>query len=222
MLEAIGAVLPAAVGVALSPFPVVAVVLVLGTPRARANGLAFAAGWVVGLAVLTTVGLLVTGGADDPAGEASTVVAWIRVVLGAALVAAGVQKWRGRPRAGEEVPPPGWVASLEGIGPSRALALGGALGGLNPKNLVLTFAAASSIATAGPDGVGAGVAGATYVALASSTVLGAVLFHLVAGARSDPALASAKAFMEANATVIVVLVLLLLGAKVLGDGLAGI
>jgi hypothetical protein len=222
VLDAIGQVLPAAVGVALSPFPIIAVVLVLGTPRARPNGLAFAAGWIVGLALVTAVGILVTGGADDPASDASTVVSWVRVVLGVALIAAAGRKWRSRARPGEEPATPAWMASLDGIGPSRALGLGGALGGVNPKNLALTFAAASSIAAAGLEGADAGIAGATYVALASSTVLGAVVVHLVAGTRSAPALASVKAFMLAHDTAIMVVVLLVLGAKVLGDGLAGL
>jgi hypothetical protein len=38
MAEAIGQVLSLGVGVALSPVPIIAVVLMLGTPRARSNG----------------------------------------------------------------------------------------------------------------------------------------------------------------------------------------
>ncbi len=38
MGEAIGQALPFAVGVALSPVPIIAVILMLVTPRARANG----------------------------------------------------------------------------------------------------------------------------------------------------------------------------------------
>lgn len=59
MAEAIGHVLSLGVGVALSPVPIIAVVLMLGTPRARANGPAFVLGWVAGLAVAGTVILLV-------------------------------------------------------------------------------------------------------------------------------------------------------------------
>ena len=62
--EAIGDLLPAAVGVALSPIPIVAVILMLGTPRARANGPAFAAGWVAGLVTVGVIVLLVAGDAD--------------------------------------------------------------------------------------------------------------------------------------------------------------
>jgi hypothetical protein len=45
--EAIGQSLPFAVGVGLSPIPIIAVVLMLATPRARVNGPAFLAGWVL-------------------------------------------------------------------------------------------------------------------------------------------------------------------------------
>jgi Sap, sulfolipid-1-addressing protein len=47
MGEAVGQSLPLAVGVALSPVPIIAVVLMLTTPRARANGPAFVVGWLL-------------------------------------------------------------------------------------------------------------------------------------------------------------------------------
>ena len=59
MHEAIGQVLSFAVGVAISPLPIVAVVLMLATPRARVNGPAFVLGWIVGLSLVGTVVLLV-------------------------------------------------------------------------------------------------------------------------------------------------------------------
>jgi hypothetical protein len=48
MGEVIGEVLPFGVGVALSPFSIVAVVLILATARARSNGPVFLIGWLVG------------------------------------------------------------------------------------------------------------------------------------------------------------------------------
>jgi Sap, sulfolipid-1-addressing protein len=54
--EAIGQPLPFAVGVALSPAPIAAVILMLITPRARANGPAFILGWIVGIAVAGATG----------------------------------------------------------------------------------------------------------------------------------------------------------------------
>ena len=76
--EAIGQVLSFGVGVALSPIPIIGVVLMLGTPRARANGPAFIAGWIFGLAVVGTIVLLAASGAGAsnsstrPTGSASS------------------------------------------------------------------------------------------------------------------------------------------------------
>jgi Sap-like sulfolipid-1-addressing protein len=49
--EAIGQVLSLGLGVALSPAPIIAVVLMLATPRGRVNGPAFVGGWIVGRGV---------------------------------------------------------------------------------------------------------------------------------------------------------------------------
>lgn len=222
MLDAIGEVLPAAVGVALSPFPIIAVVLVLGSSRAGLNGAAFALGWVAGLTAVTAIMVFLTGGTDDPSSGASTLVSWLKVVLGVALLLLAAKTWRNRPRRGADPEMPRWMASLDGIHPPRALVLGAALGGANPKNLAFTFAAASSIAAAGLTGPDAAIAGGVYVILASSTVLGALSAYLVLGSRSAAPLGAVKEFMVANNAVIMMVILLLLGAKVLGDGLAGI
>jgi hypothetical protein len=65
MGEAIGQSLPLAVGVALSPVPIIAVVLMLTTRRARTNGPAFILGWLVGLGL---VGLGLVGAAGQALG----------------------------------------------------------------------------------------------------------------------------------------------------------
>ena len=61
MGAAIGGALPFAVGVALSPIPIVAVVLMLTTQRARVNGAVFIAGWLAGLAVVGAIALSIAG-----------------------------------------------------------------------------------------------------------------------------------------------------------------
>ena len=49
-----------------------------------------------------------------------------------------------------------------------------------------------------------------------------MLFHLLAGGRAARPVASVKQFMADNNAVIMMVVLLLLGAKLLGDGLADV
>ena len=55
LTQVIGQFLPSAVGVAISPIPIIAVVLMLGTPKARTDGPAFAAGWIVGMVAVVLV-----------------------------------------------------------------------------------------------------------------------------------------------------------------------
>ncbi len=222
LVQTIGNMLPAALAVALSPFPVIAVVLVLATPRARTNGVMFAIGWLVGLSVVAAVVVLVFGGADDPESGSSLLVDLLKVAGGAALIGLGGRKWVTRPRNGAEPEMPGWMASIETLEPLRALGLGAVLGGANPKNFALTASAATSIAQAGLEGGDAVLAVVAFVALASVMVVGSVAYFVVAPESATRALEPVKSFMLTNNAVIMMVVFLLLGANILGNGIGGL
>jgi len=144
MNYALGDMVPAALAVALSPFPIIAIVIVLSTPRARTTGPLFALGWVLGLVAVSTVVVLLLGNVDKDS-EASTLVSVLRILLGAALLTMAAQQWFKRPRKGEGPEQPPWMATVGRATPRRTLVLGLALAGANPKNLALTLAASASI-----------------------------------------------------------------------------
>ena len=101
--QAIGQVLSFGVGVALSPLPIIAVVLMLATPKGRANGPAFLTGWVLGIAVLGTIVLLIASGASaSEHGSPATWISIVKLVLGVLLWLLAVRQWRGRPRGGRD------------------------------------------------------------------------------------------------------------------------
>ena len=66
LTDVIGDLLPSAFAVALSPIPIIAIVLVLGAPKARSAGPAFALGWVGGLLVVSVIVVLAVGTGGDP------------------------------------------------------------------------------------------------------------------------------------------------------------
>src|SRR5229473_2094507 len=69
MGQAIGGSLPLAVGIALSPIPIIAVVLMLTSRKARVNGPAFVLGWLIGLGIAYLVFALIgTLGVGIPVG----------------------------------------------------------------------------------------------------------------------------------------------------------
>ncbi len=218
--NAIGGLLPSAIGVALSPIPIIAVVLMLSTPRARSNGPAFAVGWIAGLAAVSAIVVFVVGATSSASTDDT--IAWGKVALGVVFLGMARRQWQKRPASGQEPEMPGWMATLDAITPPKSLGLGLLLSAANPKNLALTLAAAASIAqTSGLSDAQETVAIVVFVALSSVTVVGSVLFYLVAPKAAERPLASLKSFMTANNAVIMMVVLLLLGAKLLGDGIGG-
>jgi threonine/homoserine/homoserine lactone efflux protein len=222
LTQAIGDLLPAAVGVALSPIPIIAVVLMLSTPRARTNGPAFALGWAIGLTAASLVVLVLASGADDPDSASATGTNWVQVALGVLLLVLAARQWRRRPAKGERPEMPKWMETIDTFTPRKSFVLGVLLSAVNPKNLALTVAAAASISQDGLDEGEAAVAVAVFVVLASTSVAGLVLFYLIGGERAAEPLDSIKEFMADHNAVIMMVILLVLGAKVLGEGFAGV
>ena len=222
MGQAIGQALPSAVGVAISPLPIVAVVLMLVSDRGRVNGPAFVLGWWVGLAVVGLVVLGVAGGAGATnEGEPASWVDWVDLLLGLLLVALAAWQWRGRPHAGEEALTPKWMGALDAFTPVKAGAAGVVLSALNPKNALLAVAGAATIAQTAIS-TGAQIASyVVFVVIASIGVAAPVVLYFVLGDRSGPLLDSLKGWMARNNAVIMTVLLLVIGAKLIGQAIAG-
>ena len=219
MGSAIGETLPVAVAVAVSPVPIIAVILMLFTPKARTNSVAFLFGWLLGLIVVGSIVLIAGDFASDDSGE-STVSGVVKLGLGLLFLLLAVRNWRSRPRAGEDPQLPGWMAAIDDFGAGKSAGMAALLSGLNPKNLALTVAAAATIAGAGlttGEEVGAF---AVFVAIASVTVAAPVLVYLIMGERVEDGLNSLKGWLIANNNTVMAVLFVVFGAKLLGDGIS--
>jgi Sap, sulfolipid-1-addressing protein len=214
---AIGAVLGNAVGVAISPVPIIALILMLFSQAAARNGLAFLAGWLLGLTGVAVVVLAI--GFQGSSGGGSTAGGVVKIVIGLLFLGLGWRQWRGRPEPGSEPEAPGWLAAVDELSAVRALGLGLLLTVANPKNLGLTIAAAASISGAGLSGGQDAVVVAVFVLLASLTILLPVVAYLSARERAEPLLSVLKDWLMANNATVMTVLFAVLGAKVLGDGL---
>lgn len=220
MLELIGNLLPAAVGIAVSPVPVIAVVLMLMSARARVAGPAFVLGWVLGISVATALATLVFSGSGG--GDAEEPATWqsvLRLVLGAGLLFLAVRKFR-EPAGGESLP--GWMAAVDTMPVLRTALLAAALAALNPKNLAMVLAAADSAAGTGAprgDVIGGLV---VFVLLASSSVALPVLAHLLAPRAVAGPLERLKEWLVLHNAGVMATLLLVLGVVLVGQGLTGL
>jgi hypothetical protein len=221
---AIGEMLPLAVGIAISPLAIVAVILILTTPRARTNGPMFLGGWLLALAVVGGVALVATDAAEsaDSSGP-RTIVAALKIVLGAALLYLAWRGFRSRPRPGEDAPLPKWMAALDRFTPGRSLAVGALFGGVKPKNLILAAAAAAGVAESGLGGLQQVVVLLLLILVASIGIIAPVAVYFLMGAdKAARVLEGWKTWLQANNSAVMIVLFVVFGVVLLGKGIAGL
>lgn len=221
MLPVIGQVLPEAVGIALSPIPVIGLILMLLSKNARKNSLMFMLGWLLGLAVVAVIVLALVNAGKIATGEstAQTGMLWGKLLLGIALLFLAFRNWQKRPKAGEQGEMPKWMATIDSVQASRAFVLGALLSGVNPKNLLLNVAAAGAIAAASLTTTETVIVTIVFILISSITIIGPVLYVQIAGERAEKGLNELKAWLTQNNATIMAVLLLIIGVKLIGDGL---
>ncbi|HEY3828679.1 MAG TPA: GAP family protein [Solirubrobacteraceae bacterium] len=223
MGQAIGQVFSFGVGVALSPVPIIAVVLMLATPKGGVNGPAFLVGWIAGLVVVGTIVLLIaSGGEASKAGAPADWVSILKIGLGVLLLGLAVKQWRGRPR-GDGVPElPGWMKTVDTFTPTRSAAIAALLSGINPKNLILVVGAAAAIAQTGVSAGDQAVALAVFVALGTLGVGTPVAIYFLMGKRASKILGELHDWMARENATIMAVICLIIGAKLIGDAISAL
>jgi Kef-type K+ transport system membrane component KefB len=222
MGEAIGHSLPLAIGVALSPVPIIAVVVLLTSSRARSLGPVFVLGWLLGLVVVGAIVLVVVGpsGAGS-SGQRTRWVSWVMIVLGVLLLVAAGRHLRGT-RGGEEVPLPAWMGAIDRLNPAVVLGGGVVLGGVRPRSLLLVVGGAVAIAQTGIGGGQQAIAYAVFAVIATIGVAVPVVIYFAMGTRSAELLGRFKGWMRRRNAVILAVVLLVIGVTLISDGIGGL
>ncbi|HTX07950.1 MAG TPA: GAP family protein [Solirubrobacteraceae bacterium] len=223
MGQAIGQVLSFGIGVALSPVPIIAVVLMLATPKGRVNGPAFLAGWIIGIAAVGTIVLLISSGASASShGAPATWVSILKIVLGLLLVLLAVKQWRGRPRGKAEPELPAWMKTIDTFTPVKSAGTAVLLSAINPKNLLLTVGAAAAIAQTGSSTIDQAVALAVFVLLGTLGVGAPVAIYYAMGDKATKLLGDLHDWMVRENATIMAVICLVIGAKLVGDAITAL
>ena len=223
MTSPIGDILAPAVGVAISPVPIIAVVLMLFSKKAKSNSLAFLLGWVLGQTIVGGIVLYIAGTQDlSPGSGPSTAASAIRLLLGLLLLFLAAKQWKKRPRPGEEPEMPKWMETIDSFTRVKALGLALLLSGVNPKNLVLTMAAALSIAQANLSRLQSFVLLGVFVIIGSITVALPVIVYLIMGDKAAKTLNEMKSWLTHNNATVMFVLLLILGVDLVGRSIASL
>lgn len=217
--SAVSDLLPQAMGIALSPMPIVALIVLLTLPGGRPRGLGFALGGLAGLILAGTALTFASGpapGQDAAAPSATSSV--VKLALGLFMWAFAYRTWKHRDDGGQ----PGWMTTLETLGFGKAFLFGAGMMVVNPKNLPILGAAALSVSGAGLQGGAQLWAMAIFGVAAGITLLVPALLALVLGERMDPALQAVGDWLTEHNAAIMMVLFAILGANMIGKGLTGL
>ena len=221
MGHAVGDVLGHAAAVAVSPLAIVAIILILATPRGALNGLMFTLGWILGLAALGAMMLVIGGpGGASNHHHPSIWVGALHLVLGVLLVLFGAREWHQRPRDPAQAQLPTWMAAIDRFTPLKILGLGLALSAANLKNAPLTISAGASISSAGIPVPQQIATLAIFVIIASLGVLAPLAVYLIIGERAKKMLGSWRDWAAEHNVAVMAVLFFVLGAKLIGDGIS--
>jgi hypothetical protein len=220
MSASIAEMLTYAIGVAISPVPIIAVILMLFSARAKVNGPMFLAGWVVALGAVSAIAYVLadTGDAATSSTTADT-ISWGQIAIGAFFLLVAARQWRSRPALGVEPEMPKWMAGIDSFSPIKSFALALLLAGINPKNLLLSAGAGAALAQLGPTTSEATVAWLVYIALGSITIAGPVVYYLLGGEHARVALDGMKQWMAVHNAAVMTMLFVVFGVKLIAEGL---
>ncbi|MFJ4999667.1 GAP family protein [Microbacterium sp. NPDC088619] len=220
MGEVTGEMLPLALGIAISPIPIIAAILMLLSPKARVTSVGFLLGWIVGIVVAVVVFTLVSSVLPDDDGDTSKPVKGvIQLLLGLGLVLLAIKQWRGRAKAGQTPALPKWMQAIDKITFVTAAGLGFLLSALNPKNLIMAAGAGVALGSAMLDGGSTTIAVTVFTVIAASTVAVPVIGYLIASDKLRGPLGALRGWLENENAVIMAVLLLVIGVSMIGKGI---
>lgn len=222
MGNVVGEVLPYAMAVAISPIPIIAVVLTLLSPKAKAASVGLLAGWVAGIIVTVTLFILISEVlSPDRSDEATPILGTIQIVVGAVFLFMAVRQWRSRPQKGEEVALPKWMQAIDKASVTSAAVIGFLLSAVNPVNMIMLVSAGLTIGSSELGGGSLAIVVAVFVAIAASTMVIPVVCYLLAARTLARPLELLRGWLARYNAIIVALLLLVVSVYMIFQGVAG-
>jgi len=216
----IGELLPFAIGIAISPLPIIVVILTLLSPRARTSSVGFLLGWIVG--ILAVIVVLTAVSTVLPARSDSAPSIWagiLKLALGALLLLLAVKQWRKRPHGDATPELPGWMKKVDSLNFGGGIRLGLFLSVVNPKNVILSTSVGVDLGTSDLGFDALIVATGVFALIAASTVIVPVIAYAFAAKRLHAPLESLHTWLTRENHTIMGVLFVVLGFVTLGKGI---
>jgi hypothetical protein len=217
----VGTLLPFALGIAISPAPIIAAILLLTSNRSPAKGLAYLAGWLAGLVTLLFAILLLVTSRDYSRWKiAAQFTGWAILIAGIILLIMAYVQWRQRPPLDAELMPLEWLQAMPQATSLMALGAGLFFGLFSLKNLLIVAATAAII---GETGLGLGgriLAILIFATIATIGIATPAYVSLTQGERARETLVDWEYRLSIHNVTITCIVLVTIAVQLLGSGLS--
>ncbi|HSF45103.1 MAG TPA: GAP family protein [Chitinophagaceae bacterium] len=224
MINILFEIFPYALGIAISPVPIITVILSLFSVKAKWNGPAFVIGWALGiLVVCIPILMLANTPALDISSNPSKLSSGIRLSLGVFLFGVAILRWVRRPKSPDDVKVPKWLMMIEAISPFKVLLVGFFFAVVtNPKNFALTVAATLPIANSMFTPAVKTMMVTAFILISCVGVGIPVVYYMIAGESARKILNTWKTWLVANNSAVMAVLFLVFGAVLFSEGLQGL
>ncbi len=220
MISATGYILFYALIAAASPLVLTATLVVIRSESPRTNSIAFLIGFLLGTTIAAVLALLLGQAAVDRLDSHETINGVLALLVGVALVAAGLRERHAPSRAETETGRGSAImARLSHVRPGAALSVAGLLGFGGPKRLIVTFLAMASLSQADLRVVESLTLIVLYVAVATLLVSVPVGIVIVGGSRAAAIVGRGESWLKTNTALVRIWLALGLGVALVIDGL---
>jgi hypothetical protein len=202
----------------VTPWGIVAVIVLLSAKSRPRGAIAFVAGWVA--SILLTGGLIIgtySGAHSKPGSSAGNAMLGVQFALGVLLLALAARRWSRRLATDASTTEPKWLGALDRMRPIVAFGLG-----MFWVNLVLVVAAALAVADADLSNTDAALAYLLYALLATLGVAAILAVYYVNRARAEARLAGMRSWLTEHNAAVVSAMLAAVGLVFIVRGLIGV
>lgn len=218
MIDALKEALPMAIGLAFSPFPLIAIIILLMTPKAKSNSLWFLLGWMLGIYFIGLLVLLIPGLGTDQ-GEPTVLSGSIRIITGAILLIFAFKSWLKRPKPGDEIVTPKLFLTIDSFGLKKSMVTGFLFSAANVKNMAFSAAGAARIYQSLSEDGNTFATLAVFALIGSLILMLPVMIYVIAGTRIEPTFLVWKKWLIKNNKILLVIILSFIGLILIKAGL---
>jgi hypothetical protein len=218
ILEVLSLSLPLAMGIAAAPWAIIALMILLLTPKAVSNAYAFLMGWYIGL---MGVGILIlrSPGLMNDTGEPSQLMGWIRIGMAAVFLITSLFFIKKLPTGKNQQTIPKWIKRVDTFGFFHASLIGFLLSTLNFKNSSMVVVGAAFIARQGLTTMQDIITLLLFCLIASIGVLIPFIIFILFRRDAERVFGRIKIWILKNRVIILLVILLVFGGISLFKGI---